>query len=479
MNRLLVYALLLHAGLSTCLLGEKAPPNVLFIVIDDMNDWTTLFDKSNPIRTPNLERLAERGTFFTKAYCNSPACNPSRASALSGVRPSTSGVYGNRSDWRKALAAVDILPLHFQKSGYRTYASGKIFHHHGPQFHHYDAFSEHSEFPSSRPDKPMPSGGNLNGITHWTAPDGSTSPVSPNFDWGVYPDDPTHHIDHRSVAWAIERLQRRHDKPFFIATGIFRPHMPFYAAQRWFDEYPLQSLVMPTFRGGDLADLPQAARSLLHPPGRRFMSTFAAEQERRDEALFRKAVRGYQAASSFADYQVGRLLDALDRSDHAENTVIVLCSDHGFHLGEKDHWEKFVLYEKATRIPLIIAAPGQQASQRCERPVSLIDLFPTLVELGDLKRPDHLEGKSLVPLLQVPTAQWEPALMTYGADNHAVRSDRFRYIRYRNGGEELYDLENDPYEWTNLADREDRRPTMNQLARWMPDHSAPEVGPAK
>lgn len=452
--------------------------NVLFIAIDDMNDWTTLFDKSNPIKTPNLERLAEQGTFFSKAYCNSPACNPSRASVLSGTRPSSNGVYGNRSDWKKALSDTVILPQHFRNHGYRAYASGKIFHHHGAQFHKYEAFDSFIEFPSRQPDMPMPRNGNLNGIKSWTAPDGSKSPVSRNFDWGVYPKNPDDHIDNRTVDWAIEKIVSASDEPFFIATGIYRPHMPFYAPQEWYDRYPLGDLVMPEEKPDDLDDLPNAARSMLHPPSRKFISTF--EQERlRDAFIFEKAVRGYQAAASFADHQVGRLLDALDVSGKADKTVIALWSDHGFHLGEKEHWEKFVLYEKATRIPFIIAAPGYKPGQVCRRPVSLIDLYPTLAELCQLPAPSHLEGDSLVPLLRKPKSKRDPVLITYGQGNHAVRSDRYRYIRYANGEEELYDLDNDPNEWTNIAYLKGTKKVMKQHAAWLPSENAEEIGPIK
>ncbi len=456
---------------------SSSNPNVLFIAIDDMNDWTTLFDKSNPIQTPNLERLAQRGTFFSKAYCNSPACNPSRASVLSGTRPSSNGVYANRSDWKKALPDTVILPQHFRNHGYLAYASGKIFHHHGTQFHKYEAFDEFVEFPSRQPDMPMPRDGNLNGIRSWTAPDGSKGPVSRNFDWGVYPKNPDNHIDNRTVNWAIQKIASSSKEPFFVATGIYRPHMPFYAPQEWYDRYPMGQLRMPERNDEDLEDLPDAARAMLHPPSRKFMSTF--EQEKlRDAFIFEKAVRGYQAAASFADYQVGRLLDALDQSGKADNTIIALWSDHGFHLGEKEHWEKFVLYEKATRIPFIIVAPGHKAGQVCRRPVSLIDLYPTLTELCKLPGPTHLEGESLVPLLRKPKSKRDPVLITYGKGNHAVRSERYRYIRYANGEEELYDLENDPNEWSNIAYLKGTKGVMKQHAKWLPLENANEIGPA-
>lgn len=471
--KILLCGLLVSLTFSLSPLEAKPPPNVLFIAIDDMNDWTTLFDKSNPIKTPNLERLAERGTFFARGYCNSPACNPSRASVLSGVRPSTSGVYDNSSNWNKAMPDTTILPQHFKDHGYRTYASGKIFHHHGTAFYRYEAFDEYIEFPTKQPDRPMPAEGNLNGIDQWTRPDGRKGKVSPNFDWGVYPPNEDFHIDNRTVDWAVDKI-RKAEGPFFIATGIYRPHMPFYAPQNWYDRYPMKELEVPASNPNDLDDLPKEARKMLHPPSRSFMSTFAAEKAR-NPTIFEDAVRGYQAASSFADYNVGRLMDALDKSGKADNTIIVLWSDHGFHLGEKEHWEKFVLYEKATRIPYIVVAPGFKQGQVSYRPVTLIDLYPTLTELCGLPAPDHLEGESLIPLLKNPKAKKDPAIITYGQDNHAIRNDRYRYIRYAGGDEELYDLENDPNEWTNLANQPNNRKIMIELAQWMPISSATPI----
>ena len=469
------YLFLALCTLLFALRADSASMNVLFIAIDDMNDWTTLFDKGNPIQTPNLERLAKRGTFFARGYTNSPACNPSRASILSGVRPSTSGVYNNSSNWNKAMPDVTILPQHFKNHGYRTYASGKIFHHHSTAFFRYEAFDQYEEFPTSRPDQPMPQEGNLNGIKQWTRQDGRKGNVSPNFDWGVYPPDEDFHIDNRTVDWAIDKIEKA-DGPFFIATGIYRPHMPFYAPQKWFDQYPMNSFQPPVIKKDDLEDLPDPAVTMLR--ARPFMSTFRAEKAR-DPKIFDKAVRGYQAASSFADHSVGRLLDALDKSGKADNTIIVLWSDHGFHVGEKENWEKFVLYEKATHIPYIIVAPGFKKDQVSYRPVSLIDLYPTLTELCDLSQLDHLEGESLIPLLKNPEAAKDPVIITYGKDNHAIRNDRYRYIRYAEGDEELYDTENDPHEWTNLAKKTGSRKIMDELGKWIPKSNASPIEAAR
>ena len=472
------FALLLFGVMAIAAKAEPDRPNVLFIAVDDMNDWTTLFDPANPIRTPNLQRLAARGTFFARGYCNSPACNPSRASILSGTRPSTTGVYANNSDWKRAVAGMTLLPQHFRDHGYRTYASGKIFHHHGPTYHAYEAFDEFEVFPSRTPDMPMPES-TLNGYTHWIDRDGERGRIiSPNFDWGVWPEEPADHIDHRTVEWAIDKITHANG-PFFIATGIFRPHMPFYVPQQeYLDQYPLESLVLPTRKADDFNDIPAEATAFMKRPNYGWLSTMAHESTR-DPLTYEKAIQGYQASSTFADEQIGRLIDALDRSGQADRTIIVLWSDHGYHLGEKDHWEKFALYEKTTHIPFIVVAPGYQAGQVSHRPVSLIDLYPTLAELTGLPLPAHLEGTSITPLLADPANPWQPAVITYEQGNHAIRSDQYRYIRYAGGAEELYDTENDPHEWQNLANAPGSRAIMDDLAQWLPASNAVEIGAAR
>ncbi len=474
--KFLIYGALLTC-LSTCTSTADRPvPNVLFIAIDDMNDWTTLFDPSNPIRVPNLEKLANRGTFFTQAYCNAPACNPSRASVLSGVRPSTSGVYGNASDWKTALKDVDLLPAHFRKNGYRTYCAGKIFHHHGSGFVDYTVFDEYLPFPADRPpDSPMPEG-NLNGVQYWYDEEGNKAgKISPNFDWGVWPKEPDNHIDNQTVKWAIDRMEDESEAAFFMAVGIFRPHMPFFVPQSFLNIYPLDELQLPVVNPNDFEDLPQGAVDFIKKPRYKWMSTFRHE-EKRDSLIFEEAVRAYQASATFADHQVGRLLEALDRSGHRDNTIVVLWSDHGYHLGEKDHWEKFVLYEKATHIPLIIAGPNLPGGQRISSPVSLIDLYPTLTDFCGLPRPNHLEGSSLLPFLGEPiTSTSQPVLTTYGERNHAIRSDEYRYIRLADGSEELYHTAIDKHEWTNLAGEQEYQLIIDSLRKWLPAENASPV----
>lgn len=446
---------------------ERTRPNVLFIAVDDMNDWIQLLDEDAPIRTPNLRRLASRGTLFTRAYCASPACNPSRAAILTGKRPSTTGVYGNRSDWRRAMPNVVTLMQHFMAHGYRVEGAGKIFHHALASAFHDDAsFHDFQKMPDP-PDAPMPKA-KLNGLG-WFG--------SPNTDWGRWPEDESRHVDVRTVDYCVEKLKGYQDdeRPFFLAAGVFRPHMPFFAPSRCFEEYPLEETVLPRLKEDDLEDIPSGGMKLWKM--KRHFWDGMTKAEKQTPGAWREAVQAYQACATFADEQIGRLIDSLDASDHADNTIIVLWSDHGYHLGEKEHWEKFALWEKTTHVPYIVVAPGVgRPGGRCDRPVDLMSVYPTLIELCGMKPPHKLDGVSVVPLLKDPDAEWErPAVMTYLRGNHAVRDSRWRYIRYADGSEELYDHNHDPYEWDNVAGQPEHRETIERLRKWLPKKNARQV----
>jgi len=437
-------------------------PNVLFIAIDDLNDWIKVLDPEAPIETPNIERPAGRGTLFTNAYCASAACNPSRTAILTGLRPTTTGVYGNKTDWRHALPDAVTLPQHFRAHGYQAMGAGKIFHHqYGGAFHDEASFDDFLMMPDP-PDAPMPEK-KLNRLPEYG---------SRNTDWGPWPPDQAEAIDVKTANYVIEALGRRHEKPFFLAAGIFRPHMPFFAPQRFFDLYPSDDVTMPKTPEGDIDDLPPGAEALLR--SKKWFFAELMKIEKKLPGTWKEAVRSYQACATFADAQVGRILDALDRSDYADNTIVVLWSDNGYHLGEKQHWEKFALWEKTNHVPLIIAAPAiMRAGSRCKKPVSLIDIYPTLIELCGLRSKGELDGVSLVPLLRNPNAPWDrPALMTYQRGNHAVRDQRWRYIRYAGGGEELYDHSNDPNEWHNVAGEPKNAQIIDRLKRWLPKEEA-------
>jgi arylsulfatase A-like enzyme len=349
--------------------------------------------------------------------------------------------------------------------GYRAEGAGKIFHHHyGGAFHDKASFDDFLMMPDP-PDAPMPKK-KLNGLSKYG---------SPNTDWGVWPAEEADSIDVRTADYVIRSLRKKHDKPFFLAAGIFRPHMPFFAPQRFFDLYPSDDVTMPEILKGDINDLPLGATKLLS--SKKWFFRELIKIEAKSPGTWKEAVRAYQASATFADAQVGRILDALDKSIYADNTIIVLWSDHGYHLGEKEHWEKFALWEKTNHVPFIVVAPGvTRSGARCDMPVSLIDIYPTLIELCGLTPKPELDGISLVPLLKNPDAKWDrPALMTYMRGNHAVRDRRWRYIRYADGTEELYDHHKDPNEWTNVSDDPKNRHVIHRLKQWLP---ATEVSPA-
>ena len=437
-------------------------PNVLFIAVDDLNDW--VLERDSPIKMPNFRRLARRGALFRRAYTASPACNPSRVALLTGLSPATTGVYGNRSDWRKALPNAVTLPRYFMDHGYRVEGAGKIFHHHDNSAYHDD--ESFHRFQKMQLD-PMPTR-KFNGI-------GAVR--SANFDWGQWPFDESATPDVRSVDFGIEFLSRPPEQPFFLAIGLFRPHMPFHVPPKYFAEYPAGNVAMPRTLADDLMDLPAGGKALLRQKEYFFRAVREADSKR--PGTWREAVRAYQASCTFADHQIGRLLDALARSDRADSTIVALWSDHGYHLGEKNHWEKFVLWEKATRVPLVIAAPGiTEPGTVVETPVSLLDLYPTLLELAGLPTANGLEGDSLVPLFS-DTERERTVSMTYQRGNHAVRSKRWRYIRYADGTEELYDHASDRDELRNLASLGTHQDVMRELREGLPRNSAPAAADRK
>lgn len=435
----------------------KDRPNVLFIAIDDLNDWTGALGGHPDVKTPCMDALAKRGVLFTSAHCAAPACNPSRAALMTGIRPSTSGVYHNSNPWRKSPVLKDAvtLPQHFMAQGYRAIGSGKIFHGRYP-----DPPSWQEYWPSKticKPGDPMPPNRPINGI-----------PRTAHFDWGPV-DVPNEKMgDWRVADWVIEQLGKRHDKPLFLACGFFRPHLPWYVPQKYFDMYPLEKITLPNVKEDDLDDVPPIGKRMAKPQG--------DHRKVRAHNQWRKAVQGYLASTSFVDTCVGRVIEALDRSPHKDNTIIVLWSDHGWHLGEKLHWRKFALWEEATHNQLMFVVPGvTRPGGRCDAPVSLLDIYPTLVDVCGLRKNDALEGVSLRPLLKDPRAQWDrPALTTHGRNNHSIRSQRYRYIRYSDGTEELYDRQADPMEWNNLAKDPKLASVKAKLAAWLPKKNVPE-----
>ncbi|MEE2623851.1 MAG: sulfatase [Verrucomicrobiota bacterium] len=433
--------------------GQEMPrPDVLFIAIDDMNDWISLLDPGSPIRTPNLERLARRGVLFTRAYCISPACNPSRSALLTGLRPSTTGIYAKNSDWRKALPKRRTIMQQFQAAGYSVRGAGKIFHHKAEGFHDKASFDD---FQMMAPQNMPPR--KLNEADQYG---------SRNTDWGVWPPDERNTIDFRTADYCIKALQNPpRDKPLFLACGIFKPHSPFFAPKQY--HKGTEKVRPPPRLSDDWKDLPGGAQMLMG--NTKWFWNGMMKLDRRLPGSFDQFVQADAACCVFADRQLGRVLDALDASPRRERTIVVLWSDHGFHLGEKNHIEKFALWEKSNHVPFIVVAPGVTGEgERCQRPVDLSVIYPTLLELGGLPGA-KCDGLSALSLLRDPDREWkQPALMTYGRGNHAVRSERWRYIRYADGSEELYDHTVDPHEWRNVAGSPEWEAVKAEHRAWLP-----------
>jgi arylsulfatase A-like enzyme len=427
----------------------QAPLNVLLIAVDDLNDWIGPLDQQFGVKTPNLDRLARRSVLFSRAYCAAPACNPSRAALLTGVRPSTSGVYHNNQPWRPALPDAITLPQHFRNAGYEVVGGGKIFH---GGWNDTPAWNEYQRVIGS-PNPPMRP---VNGIKG-----------TAQFDWGPVdvPDEAMG--DHKISEWALGQIAKPRTKPLFLAVGFTRPHLPWYVPRKYFDMYPLDSVKLPKVDPKDLADVPDAGVRMAGP-NRDHAKVVESGQ-------WAKGVQAYLASITFADMCIGRVLDGLERSPMAANTVVVLWGDHGWHLGEKEHWRKFALWEEATRTPLFFAAPGIKAAQS-DKPVSLMDIYPTLIELAGAPKNVGLEAVSLAPLLRDPKTEWDrPVITTHGRNNHAVRTQRWRYIRYADGDEELYDHNSDPLEWKNLARDPAHAEVKKELAKALPEKNAPDA----
>jgi arylsulfatase A-like enzyme len=436
-----------------------ARPNVLFIAIDDLRDWVGyLGDKQ--AKTPNMDRLAARGVHFTRSYCAAPVCNPSRTALMSGLRPGSTGVYENNADWRTTPAAkVPHLTQHFRANGYAATGSGKIYHGSYPP-----------EAAGGYWDEFLAQGDAEDAPKKKKAKDADTSWGYGNFRFGPLPAADNQMVDYHIVDYCLKQLAKKHDKPFFLACGIHKPHLSWEVPKKYFDMYPLDQITLPAVRKNDLEGVPPAGVKMAKPQGDHKTITEAGK--------WKEAVRAYLAAISFCDAMVGRILDGFDRSAYRDNTVVVFWSDHGWHLGEKDHWRKFALWEQATRSPLIYVVPGvTKPGTVCHRPVDLMTIYPTLCDLCGLPTPKHVQGKSIRPLLADPGAKWDdPAVTTYLFRNHAARSEKWRYIRYANGDEELYDHDADPHEWKNLAGDTRFADVKKELAARFPKENLPDAG---
>ncbi len=439
-------------------------PNVLFIAVDDLNNMISPIDNFSNVKTPNFDRLASMGVTFTNAHVQAPLCGPSRASIMTGLRPSTTGMYGTASDNKirrpdnPATKDITFLPEYFKNNGYHTMGIGKLFHIHAPN----GLFDE--------------SGGRVKGFGPYPKKrfvwDGFGKGIRgthgrTNTDWGAFPENDTLMHDHKSVNWAIERLQRDYDKPFFMGLGFLRVHVPLYVPQKWFDLYPLDDIETPPYKSDDLNDIPPVGMQINDLP------MMPSTEWAKETGEWKKIVQAYLACISYVDYELGRVLDALESSKYADNTVIVLWSDHGYRLGEKGTFAKHALWETATKAPLMFAGPTLPKGKKIDAPVEMLSIYPTLLELSRLPEYNRNEGYSLVSMMQNDEGLKESvALTTFGMNNHAIKKDGFRYIQYEDGKEEFYDHSIDPNEWNNEASNPKYADKMEELKGYLPKENA-------
>ncbi len=428
-------------------------PNVLFIAIDDLRDWVGYFAHNPQSRTPNLDRLSRMGVSFSRAYCAAPVCNPSRAALMSGMRPSTTGVYENNNDWRTVIGMDKPLTTTFRNAGYDVRGAGKIYH------EAYRRDAEWDDYLKNEGGMPRPAPGQSDGVGGI-----KFAPLAEAKD-----DD---FNDWRIADYGIAELGKKHDKPLFLAVGLHKPHMPWNVPKKYYDLFPLEDIKLPPYLENDLDDIPPAGLRMAHPN--------TDHEPIVKSGRWKEAIQGYLASIAYTDMNIGRLLDAFEKSAYKDNTIICLWGDHGWHLGEKHHWRKFTLWEEATRSPFIWVVPGlTKPGTLSERTVDFMSIYPTLTDLCGIPTPKHVEGESIRALLANPQAAWDkPGVTTYRFKNHTARSAGWRYIRYENGDEELYDETKDVNEWTNLAAKPEFAAKKAELAKFLPKTDHADIGGA-
>ena len=423
--------------------------NVLFIAVDDLNDWVGFMDGNQQTQTPHMDNFADKAMVFDNAHCPAPLCSPSRTAVMSGVRPSTSGIYNNSPHFRVSPVLKDILtiPEYFAKHGdYFTSARGKIFHNDTGQLAEKNSWADFQEMTGITMNNHKNKTKNMlvNKMPYFNRKQGV-------LDWGPIDVLFEESSDAQTALWAASELQKNHDRPFFLACGIYRPHLPWHVPKEYFDKFPIQDILLPNTNANDLDDIP--VKGIEMSDGLTMKGDYQriARHEKK-----REVVQAYLASINYADQCVGLILDALNNSRYKDNTIVILWGDHGWHFGEKLSYRKSKLWEESTRVPLMISVPGiTKPGSRSKRAVNLIDIYPTLLDLCDLPFKETNEGRSITSVLKNPNIDWPyPSITTMGYGNHAIRSENWRYIQYEDGTEELYDKRSDPLEWINLASKE-------------------------
>jgi len=443
---ILVTSLVLIAGCSSSKTGKiKEKPNVLFIAVDDLNDWAGYMGNNQTI-TPNMDALASQGTFFNSAHCQYAVCGPSRPSVMSGMYYHNLGFGVEGSLQRKDKEVVNavkakgssLIYQYFSDYGYKTMAAGKLLHHHVPK-ETVDVSDGRGSWDLNYDDNGKKK--RLN----WFGSKGL-------LDWGPINKPEEEMSDYKAAEWAVDQLSQNHDKPFFLMTGFLRPHTPLYIQQKYLDMYPLDDIELPPYKADDYNDIPKAAEEV--------WNSYPDVPWAIKNKQWRKMLQAYMACITFTDTQIGKLLKALENSPHKDNTIVVLWSDHGFHMGEKSRFQKHTAWDRSTKVPFIIVDPRPGSKngkgKHVDANVQLIDLYPTLLELCGLPKNQKNEGRSLVPLLENATLKWDYPAYTFRRETYAtVKYDSYRFIEYFDGSRELYNHVNDPNEWNNLIESGD------------------------
>lgn len=429
--------------------------NVLFLIADDLNCDLGCYGH-RLVKSPNIDRLAARGLRFGRSYCQFPLCGPSRASFMCGLYPDQTLIRGNAIRVREHLPDVLTIPQMFRNHGYVPVRVGKIYHYGVPR----DIGTEGHDDPASWDRVVNPRGrdkdeesqiftltpGQYGGNLSWLAADGTD-------------EEQTDGIGATAAVKSLEEFAAS-KKPFFLAVGFYRPHVPYVAPKKYFDMYARDDIVVPTVPEGYLQTLPAPAQATLNAK---------QDQLNLSDETAKKAIQAYYASISFMDAQVGRVLDALDRVGLADNTVVLMTSDHGYHMGEHGHYQKQTLFENATRVPLVISVPGMKtAGQTTSSLAEMVDIYPTLAEVCGLHAPSHLSGVSLAGVLNDAGAKPRASVLSQRHDGYALRTDRYRYVEWGEDGRdgaELYDHKSDPQEMVNLAGRSEQADTIARLSK--------------
>lgn len=419
-------------------ISSAKAPNILFISVDDLNDWAG-YRGNKQVISPSMDKLAKEGVWFSQAYCQYPLCGPSRASVMSGLyyhQLKSKKLQIKDSDVAKTTESLGSRMLHsyFKDHGYKTMAVGKILHRHLPEADLDESGGRGSwDYHVDEDGKRVK--------TFWK----STKTLT---DWGISEIPEEKMSDTKAAKWAVEQLAEEHEKPFMLMVGFLRPHVPWYVPEKYFNMYDRDQIILPPYKKDDLDDIPEAGNATIN-------DGYPRTEWARENNQWQHIVQSYLASITFVDSKVGQVLDALEASPHRDNTIVVLWSDHGYHLGEKNTFQKHTLWERSAKVPLIVKLPpsleGQMTKGKCDRVVSLIDLYPTLVDLCGLPANDKAVGRSFKPLLKDHDTKWNYPALTYLKDGaKSIRTSRYRYIEYGDGSTELYNHRDDPNEWKNL-----------------------------